>query len=195
MSNFIFDIGNVLIDFLPPAYLAGLFAAPEIQEALLETVFESPEWVELDRGTLTHAAATAIFCARRPDLDHEIRETMARLTEMLTPVEPTIALLPKIAAAGHRMYYLSNYHSELVPYIMEKYDWFSRFEGGVFSCDVKCVKPEPAIYQQLLDNYALNPADCVFFDDVQANVDGALRAGIRGIRFRASEDVEQEINR
>ncbi len=192
-TNFIFDIGNVLIDFLPPQYLAGLFPDPQTQQALLEAVFESPEWVELDRGALTHAAATAIWCGRRPQLSAEIRETMAHLTEMLTPIEPTIALLPEVKAAGHGLYYLSNYHAELTPYILQKYGWFSQFDGGVFSCDVHMVKPDAGIYRALLGKYELDAAACVFFDDVQANVDGANTAGIQGVAFRSAADVQRYI--
>ena len=42
----------------------------------------------------------------------------------------------------------------------------------VISCETQTLKPEPAIYQTLLEKYSLNPAECLFIDDSPANVEG-----------------------
>ena len=81
---------------------------------------------------------------------------MGWLTDMLTAMPQFVQWLAKIKAQGHGLYYLSNYHHLLRNYIMETYDFFALFDGGVFSCDVKLLKPQPQIYQRLLEKYHTN---------------------------------------
>ena len=188
--NFVFDIGNVLIDFKPMPFLEGLFPDPLLRDKMYETVFQSPEWEEMDRGTVTHEEATAVFCGRESGFEREIRHTMQHLKDMLTPISDTVAWLPEIKEAGHGLYYLSNIHRELRDYVVRQYPFFSLFDGGVFSCDVHMIKPAADIYLHLLERYALDPGTCLFFDDMEANIEAAHREGIRGVLFRDAACVE-----
>jgi len=154
-------------------------------------VFESNEWVQLDEGLITHQEALEIFRTREPDYASEIQLTMERLTEMLTPISETIALLPKIKASGHKLYYLSNFHTDLKKYIFDEYDFFNLFDGGIFSCDVNACKPSPLIYHRLLDKYSLIPEECVFFDDMEENAVAAQKEGLNGIVFTDAECVRR----
>lgn len=193
--NFIFDIGNVLVDFKPRVYLEKLFPNDFVlREKMRVLVFEGPEWQAFDMGTLSHAQGTRKMILK--DLSHEraIIETMGRVLEMLTPILPTMELLPVIRDKGHRLFFLSNYHKELCPYLFQTYPCFSLFEGGVFSCDVHELKPDPAIYHTLMNKYRLKPEDCVFFDDLEVNTRGAQAVGIRGVPFQDASDVERILN-
>jgi putative hydrolase of the HAD superfamily len=181
--NFIFDIGNVLLDFKPNIFLKNLFNDRAVEAKMLEVVYKSQEWVKLDEGRITHKEARDIFFAREPDYHREIQHVMDRLTDMLTPIEETITLLPIVKSSGHSIYFLSNYHKELIEYILSKYDFFNLFDGGVFSCDVHMKKPSPGIYRYFLEKYSLRPESCVFFDDMEENVEAALKEGIHGVLF------------
>ena len=188
--NFIFDIGNVLIDFKPIPFLQKLFADSELESKVYETIFKSPEWLDMDRGTTTHRDACDIFCLREPNYKAEIIHTMQRLNDMLTPISSTIEILPEIKKRGHKLYYLSNYHNELRNYILDRYPFFSLFDGGVFSCDVKTIKPEPEIYHDFLCMYQLYPKECIFFDDMSENVEAAKRECINSILFTDVECIK-----
>lgn len=191
--NFIFDIGNVLIDYKPERFLESLYGDEALRARLLELIFGGREWVELDRGTLTQQQACESVCRRAPELAGHIRAAMSRLTEMFTPISETAALLPDVRAAGHGLYYLSNYHTAFSRYILGKYDFFRLFDGGVFSCDVHLLKPDPAIYRRLLADCALEPGSCVFFDDTPANVDAARALGMTGVVFTGARDVADRL--
>ena len=189
--NFIFDIGNVLIDFKPEQFLYTLFNDPPVEKKINEIIYKSPEWVRLDEGTITPQEACLNFCAKEPEYKELIAEVMDKLPEMLTLIQKTIALLPEIKKQGHKLYYLSNYHKELSRYIQNKYSFFKLFDGGVFSCDVHMVKPDPAIYRYLLDKYKLKPEDCVFIDDTKENVLAAEKEGIKGVLFTDAAVLEE----
>lgn len=188
--NFIFDIGNVLVHYQPVPFLASLFPERRLADKIYETIFASPEWEKMDQGLLTHRQAAEVFCSRAPEHASAVITAMNRLCDMLTPVHDTVALLPRIKADGHSLYYLSNYHRELRDYILSHYDFFALFDGGVFSCDVNLLKPSPAIYQLLLKQYRLEPASCLFFDDVPENVRAAREAGIRSVLFTGAACVK-----
>ena len=60
------------------------------------------------------------------------------------------------------------------------------FDGGVASCEVHLNKPDPRIYQALLDKYQLKAAESVFIDDRLDNVQAAFRLGFAGIQMKDS---------
>ena len=51
----------------------------------------------------------------------------------------------------------------------------------VISHQVGHAKPEPEIYQELLSKYALDPQQCVFFDDQEVNVQQAQNHAMEAI--------------
>ena len=51
------------------------------------------------------------------------------------------------------------------------------------SADLKFLKPQAEIYQTLYSNFRLDPEECVFIDDVPANIDGAIMTGMNGVVF------------
>ena len=66
-------------------------------------------------------------------------------------------------------------------------DFLSMMDGGLFSCHAKLIKPDPEIYAMLCQNYALNPKECLFVDDSEANVKAAKNFGLHAIRFDGYE--------
>lgn len=60
-------------------------------------------------------------------------------------------------------------------------------DGGIFSCDVKHIKPDKAIYKELCSTYHIKPEECIFVDDNEANVKAAMEFGMRAIQFTRYE--------
>jgi len=187
--NFIFDFGNVLVDYKPKVYLSGLFSDDSLVEKLNEIIFKSAEWLLMDQGFLTHEKAADIFCEREPEYQTEIRLAIKNTNDIVTRINGTIELLPKLKESGHKIYYLSNMSKEVRDYLLENHEYIKMFDGGIFSCDVKLLKPSPEIYQLLISNYDLDPAECIFFDDVQANVSAAEKEGMKGVLFTTADCV------
>jgi len=197
--NIVFDIGNVLVDYRPEIYVNALFPDASLADKINEIIFKSPEWLDMDRGMLTHKEAIEIFCKREPALAPAIRHTMQRYCEMFDPaqafcktfiaIQDTIDLLPRIKEQGHGLYYLSNMHYETRDFLLENHSFFDKFDGGVFSCDVNVIKPSPEIYRYFLQKYQLKPEECVFFDDMEENVSAAEKEGIKSVLFTTADCV------
>ena len=187
--NFIFDFGNVLVDFKPVKYLSGLFPDSSIVEKMYNVIFKSPEWLIMDQGLLTHNEAIDIFCAREPDYRAEICLTINNANDIVTRINETIELLPKIKDSGHGLYYLSNMQREIRDFLLDNHEYIKMFNGGVFSCDVKSIKPSPEIYRHLINKYDLIPGECIFFDDVEENISAAEKEGMKGVHFTTAECI------
>ena len=67
--------------------------------------------------------------------------------------------------------------------IFSNYGILDCFEAFVLSCDVGVFKPDPKIYEALIQSLKLPPEQVVFVDDVIKNLEGAERAGIRPVQI------------
>ena len=118
------------------------------------------------------------------------RETCAavlqRAIDLQEPVAPTEELVRDLKEAGYRLYVLSNMSREFIDYL-RRFPVYGLFDGEVVSCEELCVKPEPRIYEILLDRYGLLPSETLFIDDRPANIDTARQLGIGGFLFDAHD--------
>ena len=69
-------------------------------------------------------------------------------------------------------------------------DYFDRL---YFSCDLRMMKPDPAIFQYVLDAEDLDPAETLFIDDSPRNTEAAARLGIRTMCPRNNADWTGDI--
>lgn len=181
--NVVFDLGGVLLTWNPRGIAASAFDAPHDQALALEQVFGHPDWVELDRGTLTVAEAVE-RAARRTGLDEsKLTAMFDAVPQFLQPMLPSLDLVTAAREAGHRPLVLSNLHRSSLAHVDSAYRIFDLFDGRVVSCEVGVCKPEPAIYELLLGSFGLDPLETVFIDDMQVNLDAAAAFGIRTVGF------------
>ena len=181
--NAVFDLGGVVLTWDPRAIVSSVFDDPAVRALVLERVFGDPEWVKLDRGTVSRGCAIE-RAAQRTGIDvTTVEQLFNAMLRSLVPVPDVLDLIEALRSAGNRLFVLSNFQRASLAYVEATYDIFALFDGRVVSCEVGACKPEPAIYRHLLTAFALDPAVTVFIDDVQANLDAAAAHGIRTVRF------------
>jgi len=192
----IFDIGNVLLDFNPLDYLKNLFTDSTPQEILElhRDIFESEEWLKLDRGVISQQQAVETLAIRNPKLKDKIQKAMETWVEILTPKEDVIKILKKLDSKKYKLLLLSNFHEDAYAYIIDKYEFFQLFQGGIISYKEKLLKPEEEIYLSLIKKYNINPIEAIFIDDTVVNIDGANRLGFNTIQFRNAKQLQCELN-
>ncbi len=178
MKNIVFDLGGVVFARNKNT------CRPELIDFFSFVRAEKmPEfWEEYDRGTLTRDEVTDVLC-RLKGCD---RDTCAALIDEAIdrqePIAPTERLIGDLKAAGYRLYVLSNMSREFIDFL-RRVPVYRHFDGDVVSCEERTVKPEPRIYEILLDRFALDPAETLFIDDRPENIAAAERHGIRGCLF------------
>lgn len=92
--------------------------------------------------------------------------------------------------AGHKLYILSNWDSASFDQLKKLYpDAFKFFDGEIISGKVGALKPDPAIFNILLDTYKLNPADTIFIDDQPENIKTAQQMGFGTIHCTKKKSI------
>lgn len=192
--NIIFDLGGVVVSWEPAALVAGAFADPEVQAKARAEIVGHADWLALDRGTLPLEDAIARGAARTGLSASEVAGFLHRVPAALVPIPETVALLYRLKEKGHRLYCLSNMHTASIEHLERAYPFWDVFEGKVISCRIHLIKPEPAIYAHLLEQFGLNGPETLFIDDTQVNLDAAARFGIRTIRFENPAQCESQLH-
>ena len=67
------------------------------------------------------------------------------------------------------------------------------FDAVVLSSDVAAVKPHPEMYEVIAHKLDVAADECIMIDDVADNVAGAIAVGMRGIQFRSTTQVLNDI--
>lgn len=190
IDTIIFDVGRVLVNWDYESYLKRFAFGPEKTKAITAATFESPYWRQFDRGILTPEEIVKGFCSLAPEYTEEIKEVFAHCEETITPLPYAESWVRSLKEKGYRLYILSNYSGDLFERTKEKMPFLPYMDGTLFSYTCHLTKPEPEIYQHLIQKFSLTPDRCVFLDDTKANVEAAEQAGIHGIHFTGDEDID-----
>lgn len=160
-------------------------------EALIQTInkgiWHNGCWAAMDKGEMDGAATLRSAVAFAPQYEKEIKLTLDRVALAFHKFGYAVPWLKELKRMGLNVYYLSNYSAFSIAANPDVLDFIPCMDGGVFSFEVKAVKPEPEIYRCLCDKYDLKPEECLFTDDVPANVKGAQACGFQGIVFEGYE--------
>ena len=193
IKNIVFDLGNVLINFKPKEYLEKKGYSEELTNTILADIFYSPEWPALDNGDLTLTQAIENIAKRSSLNKNDIEKIFDLRIEILTPLESNAKILPKLKQEGYKLYYLSNFTSDIFSEIQNSYSFFNLFDGGIISAHVKVSKPDERIYRLLIDKYSLIAGESLFIDDLGPNIKAAEKIGMKGLHTCGSENVEPMI--
>lgn len=196
IRNVIFDMGNVLLRWDPQYIVSQFTDDPEAQRRIRAAIFDDPDWAAQDAGALTEDEMRSRIRGRLPEELHEAALRCFDGFERHMPDIPeTQALVEELRAAGRRIYLLSNANVRFWDYLHGR-EFFRRFDGIVISAREKLVKPDVRLYRLAMEQFGLKPEECLFVDDMPANVAGAEAAGMAALWFNGDvtelkENMEQ----
>ena len=199
--NLVFDLGGVVLRWQPDDFLPRLLPARAADRAaaraLGAAVFQGfgGEWREFDRGTV-EPGPLAERIASRTGLDvDEVRTLIEAIPHELQPIPETVALIERLQAAGHRLFFLSNMPVPYARHLESTHAVLGRFERGVFSSRVGLLKPDAEMFEHAAAHFGLAPQQLVMIDDIEANVAAARRVGWGGVLFEDAALCEAELQR
>ena len=181
--NVIFDFGGVLIRWQPQEIIDRFYQDEELRGRLRDEVFQHPDWLEMDRGTLEEADAAERFAARMQRPAAEMRDLLQRVKESLVPMEPTLELVNGLVKQGIAVYGLSNMSSSTFAHLEDRHEFWEVFRGIVISAHIKLVKPDPRIFALAAERARLAPQELLFVDDSAVNVAAAAACGFDAHHF------------
>jgi epoxide hydrolase-like predicted phosphatase len=193
IKNIIFDLGNVLISFIPSEYLKKKNYPSNIRNTIISDIFRSEEWKKLDNGDITIPEAIDSISQKSALKREEIALVFNFRRDIMFPLDDNVRLLPELKKQGFRLFYLSNFPLDTFEEVKNDYYFFRYFDGGIISAQVKLSKPDIRIFRYMLNNYGLNPEECIYIDDIEENVRASESVGMTGLLTYGSQKISSVI--
>jgi FMN phosphatase YigB (HAD superfamily) len=198
ISHILFDLGNVLIplrwdrtyDLLEP------LLTPE-HAALLR---RNPR--EFKDKFLTHSLALE---RGEIEFDEFLRLTSIILgTELTAPeferiwcsmfsLDERIVELGECLSRNYGTWLVSNTSRIHYEFIVAEYPRVKFYRDAALSYKFGVMKPDLEYYRKAIAQFGINPADAVFIDDLPENVEGSVKAGMKGIVYRGYSRLLEEL--
>lgn len=189
--DIILDMGNVLLEWNKDKILQGVSDTKKDYLILDKTIFQSGLWLRLDLGTMTREElvleVVSMIGSTYQKKVEEVIWNWPSYIDIYTEVFPVLSELKK---KGHRIFVLSNTSKVFYDLLEEQLSPLKELlDGFVLSCDIKAIKPDLAMFKEILDKYQLDPTHCVFLDDIEDNTSAAEKLGIRAYQVKKRSDV------
>jgi putative hydrolase of the HAD superfamily len=99
--------------------------------------------------------------------------------------EPLLSWTRSLRVAGFQTALLSNLHLGFSAHIRSNSEWLQLFDHLIFSSEVRLIKPDPAFFLKCLEALRVKPAQTLFIDDRDANVETAISLGIYAMKYES----------
>ena len=184
IKNVVFDFGQVIVHF-EPEYMVGQYVESRgDKELLCEVLFDRLYWDKLDKGTIEDEQVISLSNQRLDEKFHHLTEKiyynwiynipeMEGMRELIRDIKKTFGVKTCLLSDISR--YFSEHRHE-IPILAE-------LDQLVLSADYKLAKPHRATFENLFAVCDIRPEESVFVDDLEANIEGARKAGLQGYLF------------
>ena len=180
---FIFDIGNVLIDFDLQLLLKRMSNDARMPLEILKNTWSVEDTYNLETGFVDSRRHFERY-ADRIGLDWNYEDWIEAWMEIYAINQRGFKLFLNLKDKGFRVYLLSNlaeYNKDAIQ--MKFVNFFTLSDGNFFSYKLGLLKPDPEIYLNVCKQIGISPEQSVFIDDLPENIDGARKVGMQAIRF------------
>ena len=189
--DIILDMGNVLLEWDKDKILQGVSDTKKDYLILDKTIFQSGLWERLDLGTMSREElvlkVVSMIGSTYQKKVEEVIWNWSSYIDIYTEVFPVLSELKK---KGDRIFVLSNTSKVFYDLLDEQLSPLKELlDGFVLSCDIKAIKPDLAMFKEILDKYQLDPANCIFLDDIEDNTSAAEKLGIKAYQVKKRGDV------
>ena len=189
--DIILDMGNVLLEWNKDKILRGVVKTEKDYMILDKAIFQSGLWERLDLGTLTREELVLKVISMIGSIYQEkVQEVVWNWPSYIEIYKEVFPLLVHLKEKGHRIFVLSNTSPVFYELLEEQLSPLNEIlDGFVLSCDIKAIKPDPKMFEEILYKYDLNPENCIFLDDVKDNTKMAESLGIKAYQVKKRSDV------
>jgi putative hydrolase of the HAD superfamily len=198
LTTLVVDFGGVLTTSMRESF-TRFVSAEEIDGEHLHSVL----FGEYGEGSLVHGVETGAVTME--EFERELAARLKTTTGNAVAAEGLvkrmfagaradgrmIEAVRRARAAGKRTGLLSNSWGNRDSYEFEHFD--TLFDAVVISGEVGLRKPDPEIYGLAARELGVATSECVFVDDIAANVRGAVAAGMVGVHHTETAQTLDEL--
>jgi putative hydrolase of the HAD superfamily len=194
ISTIVFDFGNVVATFSHRRAAAQLAAFGTVSAASIEAyLFGGKLEEDFESGRISGDALISMvretFHLRCSD-----EQFTQAFVDMFSANDEVCDLVPRLKPR-YRLVLLSNTNELHARHFLEKFRrQLVPFDAIVLSHQVGIRKPDARIYEYCRQKAGSPPAsECLFIDDLPANVEGVRACGWQGIVYRPGDDLARKL--
>ncbi len=195
IKTVVLDIGQVLAAFNWKGYLEECGYDEETVRRISNATVLGNVWSELDRSAISDEEITRMCCELDPELAEEINSFIKNSYKTVQEYPYSVDFIKTLKKNGYKVYLLSNYGKTNYGYAKENFRFIPYADGALISYEINRIKPEPEIYQALIDKYGFNPEEAVFLDDNLSNLEGAKPFGFYTIQVTEFGKALEELRK
>ena len=195
IKNVVFDIGNVLLSWKPEEIFGRITRKKDFESHPLRHLIGGEVWMQLDRGVISKDEAVEKLAGGFPSEKNLIADFMDAIPYNVNPIDEGISCAEECRDLGLKILLLSNFPEYAYKKVTDLHPFFGIFDGGIISFQVKKIKPEPGIYEDLIRKYGIIPGETLFLDDMEENISGAQSLGITGLHITDTGKIRDEVRR
>lgn len=194
IKTIIFDLGNVIVAFDHSKISKRLEAVCEHASDVIFSKMIAGELVgEYNLGKISTAEFFATVNRElKLQIGYEDFYVAWNCTFLPEPIIPE--RLIETLADKYKLLILSDTNEMHFDFIRENFPILNHFDDFIVSHKVNVVKPSAEIFQKAVETAECLPEECLFIDDIAANVEGAHKVGLNGLQFisvrRLTEDLK-----
>lgn len=187
----VFDYGGVLTG--PPFdRVAGFEAENGLPDGAILNFFDEPEWEDLMLGRAS-VREWMKSLGRRVQEDHGVHIDLRALGVLLAGEGPQPAMLDMLRELHGRGVALGILTNNVQESTWRRLVPVELLDVVVDSSEVGLAKPDPRIYELLLDKLG-RPGDAVaYFDDLEENIPPARALGIQAFLYESAAQCRKEL--
>ena len=189
--DIILDMGNVLLEWNKDKILKAVAKTQKDYLILDKSIFQSGLWERLDLGTLTREELVDRVLSLLGDIyEKKVEEVIWNWPAYIDIYMEVFPLLTGLKEKAHRIFVLSNTSPVFYELLKDQLAPLEKIlDGFVLSCDIKAIKPDRKMFEEILRKYELDPANCVFLDDIADNTNMAESLDIKAYQVKQRSDV------
>jgi putative hydrolase of the HAD superfamily len=189
----IFDFGRVICDFDLGKFVARAARASTLSaDGVKGTMPESMKMADrYETGLITSREFYLSVC-RIASLTMSEKEFVSAWTDIFTPKQATFDLVKQLKGR-YRLGLLSNTNEWHYQFGIKPVGILPLFDAVTLSFEVRAMKPDRRIYDDMLAKLDLPAGACVYIDDIAENVAAARALGMHGIHFTTHERLIEDL--
>jgi len=189
-----FDVGNVLVRWDPRLAYEPLFKGREDDLHYFLNEICTLDWhTKHDQG-VSFAENSRLLQKQFPEYAALISQYDSLWDNMFGGViEGSIALLYQLHDLNYALFALTNFAADKFSDFKQAHGFMDLFQDIIVSGEEKITKPDPRIYQILLERTALPAAQTLFIDDRMENIIAAQKCGLQTLVFTNAEQLKTDL--
>ena len=139
---------------------------------------------DLVGGVTDDRAFRQAVCRQYGLAEAAFQEVLGKIVDRYVPFRPLWVALPELRRR-YKLAVVNNGTWLTFPRFDARLGISSKFDAFISSAVEGICKPEAGIYRQACQRLDVPPETCLFMDDMEQNVAGARRAGLRAIHWES----------